>query len=124
MGIDIDVDHYLKRLVELGYERASMVSAPGEFSVRGGIIDIYPLTEELPVRIELFDTEIDSIRTFTIEDQRSQEQLKEISIGPATEIIVNQNEVAQGIEELEAQLASTLQQVKNAALKATLTEKY
>lgn len=122
MGIDIDVDHYLKRLVELGYERASMVSAPGEFSVRGGIIDIYPLTEELPVRIELFDTEIDSIRTFTIEDQRSQEQLKEISIGPATEIIVNQNEVAQGIEELEAQLASTLQQVKNAALKATLTE--
>lgn len=122
MGIDIDVDHYLKRLVELGYERASMVSAPGEFSVRGGIIDIYPLTEELPVRIELFDTEIDSIRTFTIEDQRSQEQLKEISIGPATEIIVKQNEVAQGIEELEAQLASTLQQVKNAALKATLTE--
>ena len=122
MGIDIDVDHYLKRLVELGYERASMVSAPGEFSVRGGIIDIYPLTEELPVRIELFDTEIDSIRTFTIEDQRSQEQLKEISIGPATEIIVSQNEVAQGIEELEAQLASTLQQVKNAALKATLTE--
>ena len=122
MGIDIDVDHYLKRLVELGYERASMVSAPGEFSVRGGIIDIYPLTEELPVRIELFDTEIDSIRTFTIEDQRSQEQLKEISIGPATEIIVNQNEVAEGIEELEAQLASTLQQVKNAALKATLTE--
>ncbi|TYR78308.1 transcription-repair coupling factor [Priestia megaterium] len=122
MGVDVDVDHYLQKLVTLGYERVSMVSAPGEFSVRGGIIDIYPLTEELPVRIELFDTEIDSIRTFTIEDQRSQEQLKEIHIGPATETILTEEEVKSGIQELEKQLALTLKQVKNQTVKELLTE--
>ena len=54
----------------MGYVRTEMVTTPGEFSVRGGIIDIYPLTEEIPIRIELFDTEIDSIRTFSLDDQR------------------------------------------------------
>lgn len=62
-----------------------MVSAPGEFSVRGGIIDIYPLTSADPIRIELFDAEVDSIRTFSLEDQRSKEKMKTVAIGPATE---------------------------------------
>lgn len=60
----------------MGYVRSEMVSSPGEFSVRGGILDIYPLTEEDPLRIELFDTEIDSIRAFSLEDQRSKEKRK------------------------------------------------
>ena len=63
-------------------------SAPGEFSVRGGIIDIYPLTEADPIRIELFDTEIDSIRYFSLEDQRSKEKMTEVLIGPATEVLL------------------------------------
>ncbi|MEI2401015.1 transcription-repair coupling factor, partial [Paenibacillus phytohabitans] len=62
VGHDIEVEDTLEKLVAMGYERVSMVSAPGEYSVRGGILDIYPLTEENPVRIELFDTEVDSIR--------------------------------------------------------------
>ena len=70
----------------MGYVRSDMVSTPGEFSVRGGIIDVYPLTEQDPIRIELFDTEIDSIRTFSFDDQRSIDKRKEVSIGPATEI--------------------------------------
>ena len=53
------VDEILNVFVKMGYVRADMVSTPGEFSVRGGIIDIYPLTEADPIRIELFDTEID-----------------------------------------------------------------
>lgn len=68
MGIDIDVDYYLKRLVELGYEWVFMVLVLGEFSVCGGIIDIYLLIEELFVWIELFDMEIDFICIFIIED--------------------------------------------------------
>ena len=70
----------------MGYVRTEMITTPGEFSVRGGIIDIFPLTEENPFQIELFDTEIDSIRTFSLDDQRSIEKCKEITIGPATEI--------------------------------------
>ena len=67
----------LFNLVEMGYVRTEMITTPGEFSVRGGIIDMYPLTEQNPLRIELFDTEIDSIRTFSFEDQRSIEKRKE-----------------------------------------------
>ena len=64
VGKDIDLEKDMLTLVQMGYSRSEMVSAPGEFSVRGGILDIYPLTEADPLRIELFDTEIDSIRTF------------------------------------------------------------
>lgn len=121
-GHDIDVDHYLQKLIQLGYERVSMVSAPGDFSVRGGIIDVYPLTEELPVRIELFDTEIDSIRTFTLEDQRSQKQLDKISIGPATEFIFSEDELKDGTVELEKRLSDSLAKVKDKAIKEKLIE--
>lgn len=97
-------------------------SAPGDFSVRGGIIDVYPLTEELPVRIELFDTEIDSIRTFTLEDQRSQKQLNKISIGPATEFIFSEDELKDGTVELEKRLSDSLAKVKDKAIKEKLIE--
>ena len=73
------------RLAEMKYERVAQIEGPGQFAVRGGIIDIYPLTEELPVRIELWDDEIDSIRSFDVESQRSVENLEEITIYPASE---------------------------------------
>ncbi len=57
-----------------------MVEAPGEFSLRGGILDIYPLTEELPFRIEFFDTEVDSIRLFDVDEQRSQDKKKVLDL--------------------------------------------
>jgi transcription-repair coupling factor (superfamily II helicase) len=122
VGRDIDIDEYLSKLVKMGYERVSMVSAPGEFSIRGGIIDIYPLTEELPVRIELFDTEVDSIRTFTIDDQRSQEKLQSIMIGPATEMLFSDEEWKKGIEHLEKGLAETIKKVKDDIVKEKLME--
>ena len=77
LGEDIDIDKTLNTFVNIGYVRAEMVTTPGEFSVRGGIIDIYPLTEANPLRIELFDTEIDSIRYFSLDDQRSKEKISE-----------------------------------------------
>ena len=69
----------------MGYERVGQVEMPGQFSVRGGIIDIYSLTEENPWRIELWGDEIDSIRSFDTQSQRSLENLEEITIYPAAE---------------------------------------
>ena len=81
----IDLDQLKEELVELGYERTGQVELPGQFSVRGGIIDIYPLTEDNPWRIELWDDEVDSIRSFDAESQRSLENVDEITIYPAAE---------------------------------------
>ena len=72
-------------MVLLGYEREEQIEGPGQFAVRGGILDIYPLTEEVPVRIEMWGDEIDSIRTFDVESQRSIENLESIRIYPATD---------------------------------------
>jgi transcription-repair coupling factor (superfamily II helicase) len=122
VGLDIEVESILEKLVAMGYERVSMVSAPGEYSVRGGILDIYPLTEENPVRIELFDTEVDSIRTFSLEDQRSQGKINSITIGPATEILVTPKHLDKGVHALEEGLAKSLKKVKDEKAKKLLLE--
>lgn len=81
----INLDELSKKLVDLGYERVNEVEGMGSFSIRGGIIDIYPLTEEMPIRIELWDDEIDSIRRFELYSQRSVENIDEVNIYPAKE---------------------------------------
>src|SRR5690625_7691396 len=80
----------------MGYERAGMVTTPGEFSLRGGIIDIYPVTEEHPVRIELFDEEVDSIRYFDAETQRSLEKRKKSWSGPPTNLYQRKKKTLEG----------------------------
>ncbi len=122
VGQDIELDEYTNQFVSLGYERVDMVNAPGEFSVRGGIIDLYPLTEENAVRIELFDTEIDSIRTFNIENQRSIEMLKTVTIGPAVEMLLNEESRVRCIKAVEDGLAKNLKNMKNAQQKELLVE--
>ena len=82
------------QLVALGYERVGQVEMPGQFSVRGGIVDIYCLTEENPWRIELWGDEIDSIRSFDPESQRSLENLEELTIYPAVEHIGDKDMVS------------------------------
>jgi len=84
-GDTLDFDKLKKDIVLLGYEREEQIEGPGQFAVRGGILDIYPLTEEVPIRIELWGDEIDSIRTFDIESQRSIENLTDVRIYPASE---------------------------------------
>lgn len=86
-GTELDVEKLKKELVRLGYERTGQVEGPGQFAVRGGIIDIFPLTEENPVRIELWGEEVDSIRSFDAESQRSIENLDAVRIYPAAELI-------------------------------------
>ncbi len=86
-GKEYNITELLRTLFELGYERADMVEFRGEFSARGGIVDVFPVTFENPVRIEFFGDEIVSIRTFEIHSQRSfeAEELQNISIPPARE---------------------------------------
>ena len=81
----VDMDKLKDDLVKMGYERTGQVEMPGQFSIRGGIVDVYCLTEENPWRIELWGDEIDSIRSFDAQSQRSLENLEEIVIYPAAE---------------------------------------
>ena len=89
------------RLSQLGYERVGQVDGMGQFSIRGGIIDIFPLTEELPVRIELWGDEVDSIRSFDLESQRSVEELQEVALYPATELLLLPERVEEGLRQIE-----------------------
>ena len=100
-GQVIDLDAWKERLIAMGYERVAQVDGMGQFSIRGGIVDIFPLTEEVPVRIELWDDEVDSIRTFDLESQRSVEQLENITIYPAAEVVLSADQLAAGIRRLE-----------------------
>ena len=90
----VDTEQLKNQLVALGYERVGQVEMPGQFSVRGGIVDIYCLTEENPWRIELWGDEIDSIRSFDAESQRSLENLEELTIYPAVEHIGDKDMVS------------------------------
>lgn len=87
LGDEIVLDEVLRELTHGGYRRANMVESKGEFAVRGGIFDIYPLTCDDPVRIELFGDEIESIRQFDLTTQRSVEELYSVTISPVREVI-------------------------------------
>jgi transcription-repair coupling factor (superfamily II helicase) len=82
-----DLNRLLESLSGIGYESVSLVVEPGTFSRRGGIVDVYPVTATEPVRIEFFDDEIDSIRTFEPDSQRSIDRLKRVKITPAREAL-------------------------------------
>ena len=90
-----------RQLVKMGYEKNYQVEAPGQFSVRGGIVDIFDLTRENPIRIELWGDEVESIRSFDIESQRSIEKLTEVSIYPATELILSKKALEDGLARME-----------------------
>ena len=84
-GGTLDLSKTAADLASFGYERIPEVDAVGQFSIRGGILDIFPVTESMPVRIELWDTDIDSIRRFDPETQRSVENISEVKIYPASD---------------------------------------
>ena len=97
----IKLQEFSGALVRLGYERQAQVEAPGDFAVRGGIVDVFPLTEDAPYRIELWGDEIDSIRTFDVSSQRSIEQVEQLVIYPAAEIIPDAVRLRAGIKKIE-----------------------
>ena len=86
-GDELEPEEAAKRLVAMGYERVPYVEAMGQFGIRGGIIDIFPMNREYPIRIELFDTEVDSVRSFDVLTQRSVENEAEVRIWPASLLV-------------------------------------
>ena len=111
VGAELDLEKISHQLVQMGYQRQKLVDRPGDFAIRGSIIDIYSLNHELPVRIDLFDTEIDSIRFFEIGNQRSLENVDEISVMPATDMLQSPQIFTDGIrrlQDLEAQVEPAL----------------
>jgi transcription-repair coupling factor (superfamily II helicase) len=112
VGDIISLEELNEKLVQCGYERVDMVEAKGQFSIRGGIMDIFPPFGSLPYRIELFGDEVDSIRTFNTESQRSVEKVKTIEIFPAKEMVLSRESISRGISSIEGDLNTVLTSLK------------
>lgn len=116
------IDPLVEQLVTLGYERVELVEKRGEFSVRGGIVDIYPVTFEHPIRVEWFDDEVDSIRPFHASSQRSISKVKEIEIPPAKELFGTNERFVQAAERISKLLQERMAKVKDETLREKLQE--
>ncbi len=97
----VDEQALSRKLVAFGYEKSYQVENPGQFSIRGGIVDIFDLTEENPYRIELWGEEVESIRSFDVLSQRSIEKLELVNIYPASEFVLDEDRIRRGVEKLE-----------------------
>lgn len=118
----IDTEKLISKLVGIGYTRVPMIDGQGQFAVRGGIIDIFSYTDETPVRIELWDDEIDSIRFFDVESQRSVEKIQTYDVFPATEWILSEDETDAGFEKVKDEVEKQLVTLGNDKKKKTQQE--
>lgn len=115
-GDILDLEEFASRLTEMGYHRQGQVDLPGDFSVRGGIVDVFPITEDCPYRIELWGDEIDTIRSFDVESQRSIERIEELVLFPAAELILTKQQIRDGFQKMEKdrkKMAEQFQKEKN-----------
>ena len=90
-GDTINLENTISKLLDLGYSRCDQIEGVSQFSVRGSIFDIYPVNFPSPIRIELWDEDVDTISTFDIETQRRIDTIKKITIAPAAEILFENN---------------------------------
>lgn len=100
LGETLDLEQMKKVLTALGYERNDWVDGVGQFAIRGGILDIFPMSSECPFRVELWGEDIDSIRSFDVESQRSIENVEMLSIYPAAEMILDSKRIDQGLRRI------------------------
>lgn len=105
-GDTVDVGQLEMKLLEMGYEREEKVEGRGQYSKRGGILDIFPVNCEMPCRIEFFDIEIDTMRWFSEDTQRSVEQCYELNIYPAREIVYSRDQ----IDDIKARINKALEE--------------
>lgn len=117
---EIDTARLPEHLTSLGYTRKKMVFSPGEFSVRGGIVDIYAINSAYPVRIELFDVEVDSIRYFDIESQRSIENIDSVTILPGRENFLLKEWKIQAADKIEKEVKKQVPQIKDEEVREKL----
>lgn len=121
-GATLQIDTFLKEMVELGYERVEQVERRGEMSVRGGIVDFFPMTSQLAYRVELFDDEIDSIRTFDPTDQRSIDKVQEVIVTPCKEVIASRERMQRAADEAGHLLEEQLGKMTDRQAKLRLKE--
>ncbi|UQS87048.1 transcription-repair coupling factor [Nicoliella spurrieriana] len=114
VGDEIDLGDVKTALFRLGYRRVKLVAAPGEFAIRGSIIDIYPLNSEYPIRVDLFDTEVDSLRYFDVSTQSSVQNMDSFKVLPATDFILNADQLQNGPQQLQTHLNRSVGQIKDA----------
>ncbi|CAN5742753.1 transcription-repair coupling factor [soil metagenome] len=86
VGVEVSLDDTVARLVEYGFERNYLVERPGEFSVRGGLLDVFPADAADPVRAEFFGDEVSDLRSFSVSSQRSGDHLKSVEVTPCREL--------------------------------------
>ncbi|MDA9471429.1 transcription-repair coupling factor [Enterococcus sp. 5H] len=122
IGSEIDPDRLAQELVLMGYERESLVGKPGDFSIRGSIVDVYPLNSEYPVRAELFDIEIDSLRYFEADTQRSVATIDSVNLSPMTDLVFSKADLAFGEKQLEHALEKRLAITKEATERGFLQD--
>ncbi|MGD9249948.1 MAG: transcription-repair coupling factor [Desulfobacterales bacterium] len=102
---EVDREHLLGRLISGGYTRATIVEEPGDFCIRGGILDIYSPLYDDPLRVEFFDDLVESIRLFSVDTQRTVGELQEAVIAPASEVVIRPSQTADIIRRLRIQAA-------------------
>ena len=109
IGKEVNFEEISKILTEGGYERVEIVEGKGQFSLRGGLLDVFPPDSAYPYRIELFGDEIESIRTINVESQRSIDKVKTVKIFPAKEMIVNENVVEEALKSIKSELEEVIE---------------
>ncbi len=102
-GMQVELQELTAQLVRMGYEKEYQVETMGQYALRGGILDIFPLTEDMPIRIELWGDEIDTIRSFDVESQKSIENLELVTVYPACELVLTETEKRAGIDAMLAE---------------------
>lgn len=117
IGFEIEREQLEAKLNLFGYKRQTMVQSPGEYSVRGSIVDFYPLNTEHPLRLDFFDTELDSIRLFNSETQQSMENIDRIKLTPIKDLIFPIEEQQSLLPELHKQLNKKLTTINDEGIK-------
>ena len=107
LGEEHDLEALSKHLSNIGYHRVEQVLSPGEFSRRGDILDIYELTAELPYRLEFFGDEIDGIRQFDSDSQKSLDNLEHVIVSPADDIILTREDYQRAEKALESEVSKS-----------------
>lgn len=120
VGMEFERDDLERQFNQYGYKREGMVQSPGEFSIRGSIIDFYPLNAQMPIRLDFFDTELDSIRLFDPETQESKENIKSTDFYPAKDVLFNLSDQISMLDKLKATLDKQLGRIKDESLKVQL----
>ncbi|WP_274654942.1 transcription-repair coupling factor [Paenibacillus humicola] len=120
VGDEAPMEAFLRRMVELGYVRTDRVETKGEMSVRGGIVDFFPLTSPYPCRVEWFDDEIDSIRTFDPVEQRSIDKLEHFTVTPCQELLADARRMENAAQHASELLEQQLQKMSDRTAKDRL----